>query len=450
MLVPRGSSVDKSGSTRGMAPHQHRDVLVRARDGDPAAFEVVIADRLDGLWRLARALLGSDEAASDAVSVVVLAAWRELPRLDDLDRFDPWLDRILLGECRMRLGAAGSDGAPPPAPADLLDSALARIREAPPRPPRAPAPRRRADLVPVIALTLGVVALVAVTAVGLSLLRPAAGPGTANGPSNGPGAVGSPAAASLNPSDGTATPGPVLAGGLEAGGLAVVTLDGDNLRVRSAPGTGSDSKRLKPVLPAGTRMLVVSGPVEADGYDWWEIQTDSEVVDLFGWVAAGDGSAAWIAPAAARCLGSPDAASVAGMSRIDFLACNGDAEVSFQADAASLWDVRQSPGACGWVRKRGGCDVENGWLLLASTVVRVTTAPGVQKELVVAMPPDLAAQLALLPRHQTLRLTVAMDSPDASACRIRDGQSGALLLPRDQAVTACRLAFVVQEVAFRQ
>jgi len=442
--------VDKSGPTRAIGTDQHHAVLVRARDGDPAAFEVVIADRLDGLWRLARALLGSEEAAGDAVSVAVLAAWRELPRLDDLDRFDAWLDRILLSECRMRLGAAGNDGVPPPVPADLLGNAMARVREAPPRPPRAPVPRRRADLVPWIALTLGMVALVAITAVGLSLLRPTASPGTADGPTAGPDGVTSPAPASVNPSDGTATQDPALAGGLQAGGLAVVTLDGDNLRVRSAPGTGSDSRRLKPVLPAGTRMLVVRGPVEADGYDWWEIQTDSEVVDLFGWVAAGDSGTAWIAPAAPRCLGSPDAASVVGMSRIDFLACNGDAEVSFQADAASLWDVRQSPGDCGWVRKRGGCDVDNGWLLLASTVVRVTTEPRVQKELVVAMPPDLAAQLALLPRHQTLRLTVAMDNPDAIACRIRDGQSGELLLPHDQAVTACRLAFVVQEVAFRQ
>jgi DNA-directed RNA polymerase specialized sigma24 family protein len=445
-------TVEQTGRNRARSTDDDRALLEQARDGDAGAFERVIADRLDGLWRLARALLGSDDAARDAVEVALLAAWRELPRLDDLARFEAWLDRILISECRMRLASSATAGRQSPVPVDLLAGAIARIREAPPRPPRPPEPRRRSAVISWITLALALVALVAVTAVGVNLVRSSHDPGTAVAPTAAPGDQ--PAASAAQPtasaSDTTGSPGAPFDTDLHQGGLAVVTLEGDNLRVRSAPGVGDESKRLKPVLPAGTRMLLVGGPVEADTYTWWEVQTDSEVVDLFGWVADGKDGVGWIAPAEPRCVGDPDAAAVVGMSRIDFLACSGSTEVNFLADAASLWDVGQVAGDCGWVRRRDGCDVDNAWLLLASTVVRVTTGPGTQRDLVVAMPPDLAAQLALLPRHRTLRLTVAMDSPDARGCRVRDAQTHKLLLPHDQAVTACRLEFVVQEVAFRQ
>jgi hypothetical protein len=43
-----------------------------------------------------------------------------------------------------------------------------------------------------------------------------------------------------------------------------------------------------------------------------------------------------------------------------------------------------------------------------------------------------------------------MDSPDATLCRVRDGETGQALIPPERAVTACRLQFVVEEVAFRE
>ncbi len=442
--------MDQAGSTGTMPTNDDRAALRRAQAGDLAAFELVVAERLDGLWRLARALLGSDEAAADAVVSTLLGCWRELPRLDDLERFDAWLERILLSECRVRLATSGPGGPPPPPPPGLLGEAMADIQRAPPRPPAARRDRPRPELASWLALALGLVALAAVTALGIDILRQRSDSGAGAATSGTPapsGAIESPSAAS--PAQATASPDPLL-GVMHPGGLAMVTLEGDNLRVRPAPGTGDDARPLRTRLPAGTRMLVVDGPVEADGYTWWEIQTDSEVVDMFGWVAAGEHDVDWIAPTEAKCVGSPDAAAVTSMSRIDFLACNGSTEVSFQADAAALWDVEEVPGDCGWVRERDGCDVDNAWLLLPSTVVQVATGPDTRRELQVAMPPDLAAQLALLPPHRTLRLTVAMDSPDAQGCGIRDARTGDLLLSHDQAVTACRLEFVVQEVAFRQ
>ena len=73
-----------------------------------------------------------------------------------------------------------------------------------------------------------------------------------------------------------------------------MTAAGDGLRVRSRPEVSADSKKLTPLLAAGSRMLVVNGPVPADGYDWYEVRADN---DLFGWVAAGKDGEDWIAPA---------------------------------------------------------------------------------------------------------------------------------------------------------
>ena len=83
------------------------DLLARARGGDLAAFEAIAVQRLPGLYRLARAILGGDAEAAEATCNTLVGAWHELPHLDDPARFDAWLDRILVSECRMDLERAG-------------------------------------------------------------------------------------------------------------------------------------------------------------------------------------------------------------------------------------------------------------------------------------------------------------------------------------------------------
>ena len=75
----------------------------RARDGDAEAFDAIAASRISDAYRLAAAILGSQAAAADATQNALLAAWRELPHLRDLDRFDAWFHRILVNECRMQV-----------------------------------------------------------------------------------------------------------------------------------------------------------------------------------------------------------------------------------------------------------------------------------------------------------------------------------------------------------
>ena len=74
-----------------------------ARAGDVQAFERLIDARLDRAYRMALAILRTEWDARDACQEAFVAAWRELPRLRDVARFDAWLDRIVVNECRMLL-----------------------------------------------------------------------------------------------------------------------------------------------------------------------------------------------------------------------------------------------------------------------------------------------------------------------------------------------------------
>jgi RNA polymerase sigma-70 factor, ECF subfamily len=87
-------------------------LVERARSGDADAFERLIEARLDRAYRTALSILRTDWDARDACQDAFVSAWRELPRLRDATRFDSWLDRIVVNQCRT-----------------LLRSRRARVRE---------------------------------------------------------------------------------------------------------------------------------------------------------------------------------------------------------------------------------------------------------------------------------------------------------------------------------
>lgn len=80
-----------------------RTSLIAAAAGDDAAFEAIMAGRITRTFRVALAILGSDADARDATQDAWLQAWRRLATLKDLDRFDAWLDRIVVNACRMTI-----------------------------------------------------------------------------------------------------------------------------------------------------------------------------------------------------------------------------------------------------------------------------------------------------------------------------------------------------------
>ncbi len=78
------------------------DALVRrARAGDIAAFDSLVATRIDRCYRLAWSILLNEADAADAVQDAFVAAWRQLPRLRDSSVFDGWLNRIVANAARM-------------------------------------------------------------------------------------------------------------------------------------------------------------------------------------------------------------------------------------------------------------------------------------------------------------------------------------------------------------
>ncbi len=89
----------------GVAAIADRDaaLIVRARQGDHDAFAALIAPRADRVLRTARAILGDEAAAHDAVQNALVSAWVHLPRLRDSDKFDGWINTMLRNECNEAL-----------------------------------------------------------------------------------------------------------------------------------------------------------------------------------------------------------------------------------------------------------------------------------------------------------------------------------------------------------
>jgi RNA polymerase sigma-70 factor (ECF subfamily) len=90
-------------SVTAVAAPDEPALIERARTGDAAAFEALIAPRLDTLFRTAWAIVGNEADARDATQDACISAWKHLPRLRDSDRLDAWLGRVLVNSCRMLL-----------------------------------------------------------------------------------------------------------------------------------------------------------------------------------------------------------------------------------------------------------------------------------------------------------------------------------------------------------
>src|SRR5687767_12413720 len=84
-----------------------RELLLRARAGDREAFDLIVAAKAESTYRTARAILGNDADAYDVAQDAFVAVWRGIGGLRDVDRFDAWLGRILVNQCRTALRRRG-------------------------------------------------------------------------------------------------------------------------------------------------------------------------------------------------------------------------------------------------------------------------------------------------------------------------------------------------------
>lgn len=71
-------------------------LVERARTGDREAFDVLATSLVDRLFALARLILRDADRAEDATQETLVRCWRDLPTLRDVERFDAWLNRLLM------------------------------------------------------------------------------------------------------------------------------------------------------------------------------------------------------------------------------------------------------------------------------------------------------------------------------------------------------------------
>lgn len=75
------------------------ELVERARLGDREAFGVLAHGAVDRLYATARLILRDAELAEDATQDALVRAWRDLPSLRDVERFEAWLYRLIVRAC---------------------------------------------------------------------------------------------------------------------------------------------------------------------------------------------------------------------------------------------------------------------------------------------------------------------------------------------------------------
>lgn len=71
----------------------------RAMRGDHDAFAALVGAASSRLYAMACLILRDSDRAEDATQEAFVKAWREIPRLRDVDRFDAWLRRLVVNAC---------------------------------------------------------------------------------------------------------------------------------------------------------------------------------------------------------------------------------------------------------------------------------------------------------------------------------------------------------------
>ncbi len=229
----------------------------------------------------------------------------------------------------------------------------------------------------------------------------------------------------------------------------------DRLRVRSAPGISDDSIKYDPLLPIGTWLYAFNGPVDANGYSWYEVA--SLALELrspgpcgaapgpckgiySGWAArASRNGEPWLAPGEADCPPVPtNVGEVLSLTIGARLACFSRVPITIEA---RLIECNCDVDGGGFQPAWFGVDDQPLLLVDASE----TKPPADYKDwLIVALDP-LGRYPGVLPIGQIVEVTGMFDHPDAQGCLYQG-------VPIDTAgpptrSSACRFMFATTSIA---
>ena len=203
-----------------------------------------------------------------------------------------------------------------------------------------------------------------------------------------------------------------------------------DLIVRSAPGVDpAASTILAGRLTTADRAYVVAGPVDADGYAWYQVGPLLRADDSrapFGWIAAASREGeAWVRHIEPPCPAAIELAGVLDLQPLERLACYGDQSLTLSA----------SQGTCG---AGGGPWVwEPSWLgLIGGCALAIDDT----NALVMRVPPGVPGPDGSVP----LTVTGHFDDPAASGCTVTTADPAFPAPGPDEAVLICRTEFVVE------
>ena len=213
--------------------------------------------------------------------------------------------------------------------------------------------------------------------------------------------------------------------------IAVTLVDG--LRVRSKPRVSDDSFNYEPLLPLGTQLYVLDGPISASDYTWYEVAPLASRAHPRGWVAsAGRDGEPWLGAGDFACPPLPsDLPSLAALPSGVGLACFPRVPITVTARLISC-----------------NCEMDGswytpGWFFLGSGGPTLLVQPSVTR------PPDdppewfhldldpAGQNPEVLPVGKVVEVTGIFDHPAAASCTVTAMDGGAV------ATQDCRLEFAV-------
>jgi hypothetical protein len=158
---------------------------------------------------------------------------------------------------------------------------------------------------------------------------------------------------STSPTDAaTPTPSPTRTPEPPLAAMSLVRALADRIAVRTEPSAAAAliGDEVRPNrIQAGEHLLILDGPVSADGFDWYEVglETDPRFHQLpipVGWVAGGPASDPWLEVVSSECQ-KPRIDRLIAMSPISRIGCHPD-PIEFAAFGATVRPDAGLGGAC--------------------------------------------------------------------------------------------------------